>query len=88
MPTGTVKWFNASKGFGFICPADGGPDVFAHFSQIQMEGYRNLRAGQIVSYEACSTNSNLHANNIKIIDQPSGKLQQIKERNTNTSSPT
>jgi len=83
MPKGTVKWFNASKGFGFICPDEGGTDLFAHFSQIQMDGYRSLRAGQIVSFEVCSTNAGLHANNIKIIQQPSGKLQQIKEPNSN-----
>jgi cold shock protein len=81
MPTGTVKWFNASKGFGFICPEQGGSDLFAHFSQVQMDGYRNLRAGQIVQFEVCNTNAGLHAINIKIIQQPSGKLQQIKEPN-------
>ncbi len=79
MPTGTVKWFNASKGFGFICPENGGADLFAHFSQIEMEGYRSLRAGQVVSYEICTSNAGEHALQIKIIEQPSGKLQQIKE---------
>lgn len=51
MATGTVKWFNNAKGFGFICPESGGDDVFAHFSIIQMEGYRTLKAGQMVDYE-------------------------------------
>jgi CspA family cold shock protein len=51
MTTGTVKWFNNAKGFGFICPTEGGEDVFAHFSTIQMDGYRTLKAGQVVQYE-------------------------------------
>ena len=51
MPTGTVKWFNASKGFGFITPDDGGPDVFAHFSSIDGSGYRELAEGQKVDFE-------------------------------------
>ncbi len=48
---GTVKWFNDAKGFGFIEPEDSGPDVFAHFSAIGMDGYRTLKQGARVSYE-------------------------------------
>lgn len=48
---GTVKWFNAAKGFGFISPNDGGDDVFAHYSAIEMEGYKTLTEGQEVEYE-------------------------------------
>ena len=48
---GTVKWFTSSKGFGFIEPTDGGNDVFAHFSEIEMEGYKTLVEGQEVEYE-------------------------------------
>jgi len=48
---GTVKWFNAAKGFGFISPEDGGDDVFAHYSAIEMEGYKTLAEGQEVEYE-------------------------------------
>lgn len=48
---GTVKWFNATKGFGFIEPNDGGTDVFAHFSEIDMDGYKSLSEGQEVEYE-------------------------------------
>ena len=51
MAHGTVKWFNNAKGFGFIRPEDGGEDIFAHYSTIQMEGYRTLKAGQDVNYE-------------------------------------
>ncbi len=52
MSLGTVKWFNASKGFGFITPDDGSPDVFAHFSAIDGSGYRELSEGQKVDFEA------------------------------------
>ncbi len=51
MATGTVKWFNNAKGFGFICPEEGEDDIFAHYSTIQMDGYRTLKAGQQVNYE-------------------------------------
>jgi CspA family cold shock protein len=51
MTTGTVKWFNESKGFGFIAPEDGGKDVFVHFSAIQAEGFRVLTEGQKVTFE-------------------------------------
>jgi cold shock protein len=52
MAEGTVKWFNATKGFGFITPADGSPDVFAHFSSIESSGYRELVEGQKVEFES------------------------------------
>lgn len=51
MATGTVKWFNDSKGFGFISPSDGSADVFVHFSAVQGDGFRSLAEGQSVSYE-------------------------------------
>ena len=64
MATGTVKWFNNAKGFGFICPNDGEGDIFAHYSTIQMEGYRTLKAGQKVTYEAQEGPKGFHASQI------------------------
>lgn len=51
MAFGTVKWFNDAKGFGFIEPEGGGTDVFAHFSAVQMDGFRSLKQGSRVSYD-------------------------------------
>ncbi len=51
MVVGTVKWFNDAKGFGFIEPEEGGPDVFAHFSAIEMDGFRTLKQGSKVHFE-------------------------------------
>ena len=63
MATGTVKWFNADKGFGFITPGDGGQDLFVHHSEIKTQGYASLDEGQAVSFEVgqgkkgpCATN--------------------------------
>jgi len=51
MPTGTVKWFNGTKGYGFIQPDEGGPDVFVHISAVERAGLRSLNEGQKVNYE-------------------------------------
>jgi CspA family cold shock protein len=68
MATGTVKWFNESKGFGFITPEDGGKDLFAHFSAIQNQGFKTLAEGQRVSFEVTTGPKGPQASNIKTAD--------------------
>ncbi|RYC29219.1 cold-shock protein [Lichenibacterium minor] len=65
MPTGTVKWFNATKGFGFIQPDDGGQDAFVHISAVERAGLRDLQEGQKLSYEL-------------VADKRSGKMSADK----------
>jgi CspA family cold shock protein len=65
MPFGRVKWFNDAKGFGFIEPEGGGGDVFAHFSAIQMDGFRTLKQGARVSYELVQGPKGEQAQNIQ-----------------------
>ena len=66
MATGTVKWFNDTKGYGFISPDDGGDDLFAHFSEIQAEGFKTLQDGQKVSFEVTQGKKGLQASNIRV----------------------
>ena len=61
---GTVKWFNNSKGFGFITPSDGGKDLFVHMSAIEMDGFKTLKDGQSVDYIAGSTEKGPCATNV------------------------
>lgn len=68
MATGTVKWFNDAKGFGFIEPDQGGGDVFAHFSAIQMEGFRTLKQGSKVQYELVAGPKGMLAQNIQPVE--------------------
>ena len=70
MPTGTVKWFNDAKGFGFIEPEAGGEDIFAHFSAIRMEGFRTLKQGSRVSFEIVQGPKGQLAQDIAPIDSP------------------
>jgi CspA family cold shock protein len=65
MSVGTVKWFSNSKGYGFISPDEGGEDVFAHFSAIEMEGYKTLNEGQKVEFDISDGPKGLQASNIK-----------------------
>ena len=65
MATGTVKWFNAEKGFGFIAPDGGGPDVFAHYSAIQTQGYKELSDGQAVEFDVTQGQKGPQAANIR-----------------------
>ena len=65
MATGTVKWFNAEKGYGFISQPGGQPDVFVHFSAIQTSGYRTLEEGQTVEFEVQDGQKGLQAANVR-----------------------
>jgi CspA family cold shock protein len=66
MATGTVKWFNDAKGFGFITPDAGGDDLFAHFSAIQSSGFKSLKEGQKVSFEITQGQKGKQASNIVV----------------------
>ncbi|MBB5776162.1 cold-shock protein [Nonomuraea angiospora] len=67
MAQGTVKWFNAEKGFGFIAPDGGAPDVFVHFSEIQGSGYRSLEDGQRVEFEITQGQKGPQASQVRAI---------------------
>jgi cold shock protein len=65
MATGTVKWFNATKGYGFITPDEGGKDLFVHHSEIQTDGYRELTEGQRVQFEATEGQKGPQASSVR-----------------------
>ncbi len=79
MPTGTVKWFNNAKGFGFILPDNGGEDLFAHYSSIDMEGYRTLKAGQPVGFEIEKSDKGLHAKQIHITSEINSHTEEHED---------
>ena len=66
MPKGTVKWFNAQKGYGFIQPADGGKDVFVHISAVERAGLSSLNEGQAVEYEVVENRGKSSAENLRV----------------------
>lgn len=68
MPTGKVKWFNNAKGFGFILPDTGEEDLFAHYSSIEMDGYKTLKAGQSVTFDLMRGDKGMHATHIRVVD--------------------
>ncbi|EAT13396.1 cold shock domain-containing protein [Bermanella marisrubri] len=73
MQTGKVKWFNNAKGYGFILSDEGGEDLFAHYSSIQVEGYKTLKAGQSVQFDTKPSDQGTHAINITPLDMLSAK---------------
>ena len=66
MPKGTVKWFNATKGYGFIQPQGGGKDIFVHISAVERAGFSTLNEGQVVQYEEVSNRGRTAAENLRI----------------------
>ncbi|QGK68729.1 cold-shock protein [Allosaccharopolyspora coralli] len=66
MTQGTVKWFNEEKGFGFIAPNEGGPDVFVHYSDIDASGFRSLAENQQVTYEVTQSPKGAQASNVQV----------------------
>lgn len=69
MATGTVKWFNSQKGYGFIQPTDGGSDIFVHISAVERAGLTGLNEGQRVSYELATQKGKTSAVDLQLIDQ-------------------
>jgi CspA family cold shock protein len=67
MATGTVKWFNATKGYGFIMPQEGGKDVFVHITAVQAAGLRGLDEGQRVDYDVVMERGKAAASNLKVV---------------------
>jgi CspA family cold shock protein len=67
MASGTVKWFNDAKGYGFITPADGSKDVFVHFSAVQTEGFKSLAEGATVEYEVEDGPKGPQARNVNLV---------------------
>jgi len=82
MSTGKVKWFNNAKGYGFIRPDAGGDDLFVHYSYINMEGYKSLKAGQGVSYDVREANKGLHAVSIQSLDPVTDIASNSAEEST------
>ena len=67
MAQGTVKWFNATKGYGFILPSDGGRDIFVHITAVQAAGLRGLNEGQTLSYEVTTERGKASATDLKLV---------------------
>lgn len=78
MANGTVKWFNNAKGYGFILPDEGGDDLFAHYSSVQMNGYKTLKAGQPVVFEIIEGPKGLQATNIQAVGDPEAEAHELE----------
>ncbi len=83
MATGRVKWFNNAKGYGFILPDNGSGDLFAHYTSIEMDGYKTLKAGQVVTFEIIDGDKGSHA--VKIVPEVEDSSTPAKETTPATS---
>ena len=88
MPSGTVKWFNNAKGYGFIVPEGGGEDLFAHFSAVNMDGYKTLSAGDQVQFDITPGDKGPQATNIVSSGAGSQESAASPDEHTEHSSPT
>lgn len=77
MAQGKVKWFNNAKGYGFIRPDTGGDDLFVHYSYIEMDGYKSLKAGEPVEYDIREAPKGLHAINVVCLEERTGNEEFI-----------
>lgn len=82
MLSGKVKWFNNAKGYGFIVADGGDEDLFAHYSAIQMEGYRTLKAGQAVMFDILQGPKGLHATNIQSLQSTVETVASVSQGST------
>ncbi|WP_272888969.1 cold shock domain-containing protein CspD [Stutzerimonas stutzeri] len=82
MLSGKVKWFNNAKGYGFIVADGGDEDLFAHYSAIQMEGYRTLKAGQAVMFDILQGPKGLHATNIRSLQTTAEAVAPVSQDST------
>lgn len=82
MLSGKVKWFNNAKGYGFIVADGGDEDLFAHYSAIQMEGYRTLKAGQAVMFDILQGPKGLHATNIRSLQSTAEAVAPVLQGST------
>jgi CspA family cold shock protein len=81
MQTGSVKWFNSAKGFGFVTPDEGSRDLFVHYTDIQADGYRNLEQGQKVYFEFADGPKGPHANQVRLME---GETASTETTSTST----
>lgn len=77
MATGSVKWFNNAKGYGFVRSDTGGDDLFVHYSYITMDGYKTLKAGQFVQFDILASGNGFHAINLKVMASEGAESHSI-----------
>lgn len=84
MNTGVVKWFNNAKGYGFVVAENSEEDIFVHYSAIDMEGYKTLKAGQSVQFELEEGPKGVHAINIKCLDEKNDRKEEEPQASDST----